>query len=46
MAEYIFSFVVSVFPSTAGIQHLIADGPQVLGSSVWSDSGSEQHCGV
>lgn len=38
--------VCMCFLSTTGIQCLVADGPLVLGLSVWSDSGSKQHCGV
>ena len=34
------------FLSTAGIQCLVADGPQVLGSSAWSESGSYQQLGA
>lgn len=37
---------VCMFLSTSGIQCLVADCPQVLGSSVWSNSGTKQHCGM
>lgn len=37
---------VFFFLSTAGIQCLVADGPQVLGSYAWSESGSYQQLGA
>lgn len=37
---------VVCFLSTTAIQCLVADCPQVLGSSLWFKSGSKQNCGM